>query len=668
MLRIFYVISTLFVFSYQAMAERYYTNSHRDQEPFILKTSIINETTLKVEFKLNFFDFTKEKIANYEFVHIKLNDSSLLDQRSLPALPILRRNILIPDGSEAEIYNLVINTQKMNIGPIAPSKGPIMRNINPNQIDYDLSFYQRGATSRMFPGRYAELGRKFILRKTQGIPLELFPFNLQSDKRTLLVADKIEFELRLSKRMNAPLIKLTNSSRAFDAIYKENYLNWPKTESFRDNTWQNRGNMLIITPSNYSEILKEFVQWKEMLGIKTNIGYIEEIGKDHKKIKEYIKQEYDKEPELTYVLLVGDHDQVPFFPGTAGNAYGQEADPMYGLLVGDDQYPEIIVARFSVADDIELQKMVTRSIQYDQNPTSGDWYTRAAGIASSEGNPTDAQRANKLKALLEASFYQSVDPIYEPEARSSLISDAINRGRSFVNYIGHGSEQSWVTGNFFNHHIDELSNQGMLPVIISVACVNGRFSYPEKSFAEAWTTAGTIDQPTGALAIFASSTNQSWIPPTVGQLKINELISRGSSESIGALMLNGSIAVLEDGSSTAVQTFQTWHIFGDPTIYLRNQEPTEISVDYPEHGSEWGWLKEIYVDDENLLVTIVKDGQLIAKEFSNLDGLVSFSDEVIESIRNNESGARFVLTISGINRVPYIMELDEIPEETFPDY
>ena len=60
-----------------------------------------------------------------------------------------------------------------------------------------------------------------------------------------------------------------------------------------------------------------------------------------------------------------------------------------------------------------------------------------------------------------------------------MVSDAVNDGRSVINYIGHGSKTSWVSSRFNTGDIENLENGRMLPYIWSVACVNGDFGMRE---------------------------------------------------------------------------------------------------------------------------------------------------------------------------------------------
>jgi gingipain R len=241
----------------------------------------------------------------------------------------------------------------------------------------------------------------------------------------------------------------------------------------------------------------------------------EETGITPEQIKNTIKRRY-QEDKISTVILVGDAEYLAPYPGSAGNAKNKEADPLYGVLEGNDSYPEVMVGRFSVKSTDQLQTIVNKIISYEKNPETDDWYSRTAGIASNEGSPTDWQRAEELRSLLESWHYTSFKKHYDPGVKAADISSSLNNGLGFINYIGHGSKTSWVTSDFSTKDIINLKNGRKMPFIVSVACVNGQFAGSGESFAERWLLAGTPKEPQGAIAIFASSTNQSWVPPHRG--------------------------------------------------------------------------------------------------------------------------------------------------------
>ncbi|MEZ5198257.1 MAG: C25 family cysteine peptidase [Bacteroidales bacterium] len=60
------------------------------------------------------------------------------------------------------------------------------------------------------------------------------------------------------------------------------------------------------------------------------------------------------------------------------------------ILSGVIIIPTFSMGRFSAENAAHVQTQVQRTIEYEQNPTTGyDWYTKNIGIASSEGPGDD---------------------------------------------------------------------------------------------------------------------------------------------------------------------------------------------------------------------------------------------------------------------------------------
>ncbi len=603
-----------------------------------------------LEFTLHHFEATPIRINRVPYQILSVEDAGILTEKGMPQLPKIYQNIEIGDASAVEVTVKEEEHQSFQLGDVAPSKGSILRDVDPKEVAFTFDpFYQGAGKRASFPNAVVSLSSPFQFRKAHGVTLQIHPFSYLPKSRSTLVYQRLVIEITSTEKMRAENAVDTHDNEAFTLLYQNQFLNHKNlaNSQMRGSNARELGDLLIITHPRFTTALTPFVDWKMQMGFSTQVVALSSAGNTPTAIKNYIQNAYRNNPKLAYVLLVGDSEFVPFYPGTAGNAYKNEADPLYGVF-NSSGYPDLIVARFSVKTTVELANVINRSIAYEKYPTDGDWYEHAIGIASAEGNPSDGARADYVRTALLGGSYRDVDQLYDPRVTASNISDSINNGASLINYIGHGTESSWITGYFANQDINELSNVGKLPVIISVACVNGRFAYTGGDvFAERWLKAGTPTQPVGALAIFASSTNQAWVPPTVGQLAISKLVASGNATHVGALMLDGSLAVLEDGSSDAAQTFQTWHIFGDPTVVLRTHAPTPLRVT-PSFSTGVAPGLQLNVQEADLRVTLTSRHRLLATTMSDANGRAVFPALSLPH------GKKVTLTVSGTNRIPLV--------------
>ena len=78
-------------------------------------------------------------------------------------------------------------------------------------------------------------------------------------------------------------------------------------------------------------------------------------------------------------------------------------------------------------------------------------------------------RANLLRDMLINDMnFTTVDQIYDPGATATQVTNALNNGRSIVNYIGHGSGTSWSTTGYGNSKFISLAMVYKNPFIIDV--------------------------------------------------------------------------------------------------------------------------------------------------------------------------------------------------------
>lgn len=552
-----------------------------------------------VEFKLPDYLDSVMNSESVNFRKIEVPGWHNYDVKAYPSLPKFSRDILIPNNSDdLRIKILSKDTIRERSLPILPSKGPIMRNEDPNLVKLEVAdFYKIGG---MFPKEKVEVSQTFKIRDVKGATITINPFQYDSERSELLITKSIRFKVE-AKSVNRFLFSALSYGSKIDSdfyeLYSRHFSNFDQhiseitlpegEENFDEYKIMDTGTLEIFVPLAWLNKISDFVKWKKDRGYQVMVYSFDPSTVSYKEIKSEIQSQYYRS-RLSHVVLIGDADQTPYYPGVSGNALGNEADPLYSLVDGDDYYPDVFVSRISVDNEIELETVLNKIIRYEREPSMGEsWYSRAVGIASDQGawsGEIDYERMDNVLNILGSFDYLNFDRFYDPSAHKNDLVDVVNQGVGFINYIGHGSSTLWGTTGFSTYDIqNNLTNTNRLPFIVSVACLNGNFKYEYgDSFAEAWLKAGTPEEGRGAVAVFASSTNQSWVPPTIGQKKISELMKEEAYESVGPLFYHGSVAVIEDNSNSAKQTFETWHVFGDSTMEIRTKAPYPIYTSYPK--------------------------------------------------------------------------------------
>jgi len=566
--------------------------------------------------------FTKEavEIGGETFYKIDCSKESVLLNKDEPELPHICRSIIIPDDARMTINVLTAEYVDLPSTPVIPSKGNLYRNVNPDDISY--SFGEVYTNDEWYPSELASIREPYILRDFRGTVIELNAFRYNPVSKVLRVYTSVTVEVVQDGigetnvlNRTEPFSKVTPD---FELIYKERFINY-NIGTLLYTPIIEEGSMLIITYDSFHDEMLPFVEWKMQKGIFTTIVDISEIENSSYAITSFIQDFYDT-TDLAWVLLVGDAAQI-----ATPYASGGSSDPSYAKVAGGDNYPDIFVGRFSAENVSHVQTQVERTINYEKYPQTADWYHQGTGIASNQGpghhGEYDNVHMDYIRDDLLAYNYTLVDQIYDPNANSSMVANALNDGRSIVNYCGHGSNTSWGSSGFSNSNVNALVNDSMLPFIISVACVNGQFD-GYTCFAEAWLRATNNGVPTGAIAVYMSSINQSWNPPMYGQDEAVDLLVADSMYTFGGICYNGSCYMIDVEGSAGVEMYDTWHIFGDPSVQLFTDTPIEMTVNHD--NALIFTLTEVNVEVEGVegaLCALYNDGILYGSAYSGSDGI-----------------------------------------------
>ncbi len=521
-----------------------------------------------LKFEVGKFTMDKIDIDNLDYNKINCEGTSLDDELGAPELPRICRSITIPFSSEADISVVSAVYSDYENTPIIPSKGSITRDINPEDVPY--TFGKIYKSDAFYPRNLASISDPFIMRELKGATVTINPFQYQPSTKTLRVYTSVTVEVTTGGKFNSNMLKSNSRStltKEFEEVYKNFFINYNDKNQYRALTSKEKGEMLIISYDQFLNAMEPFVQWKNSKGIRTTIVGRSSVSPNNnpKEIKNYIQNYYNKNPNLVYVLLVGDYAQISSPKYSTG-----VSDPEYTKVAGNDDYPDIFVGRFSAESIEDVKTQVQRTLDFEKNGYNmADWYKKGVGIASDEGsNISDAEHMDNIRKKLLDFDYTKVDRIYDPYASASSVTSSLNQGRGIINYCGHGAQTYWVTTRFSNSDVAALQNQGHLPFIISVSCVSGKF-HTGTCFAEAWLRSKNNNgEPIGAIGTYMSTVNQPWIPPMVGQDAIVDLLCNKTRISFGGLCYTGASKMLDNGTSSDILTFNTWTVFGDPSIQL----------------------------------------------------------------------------------------------------
>lgn len=300
---------------------------------------------------------------------------------------------------------------------------------------------------------------------------------------------------------------------------------------------------LIISVDKYAEAVDRFAEWKELLGFRVHKVLKGSWNSDE--VKAEVEKAYAENPALYYLLIVGDHDDVPgqYMEHHAddGDFSVHYTDLYYGCMDGEcDETPDIYRGRLSVSSPEEAATVVDKIIGYEKRPpTDAGFYERGVncadyldndnGVADDYEDRRYVQTAEEIRAYMlgqgkdvervystnyeitpkywNRNYFSFGEPIPEDMLKPAFAWDgnegdirrAINSGVFYVLHRDHGLVDCWENPYFSVKHVDMLQNGDLLPVVFCVNCDNGAFQ------ADCLAERFLRKQGGGAVAVIAAS-------------------------------------------------------------------------------------------------------------------------------------------------------------------
>jgi len=363
-------------------------------------------------------------------------------------------------------------------------------------------------------------------------------------KNGLVVYEKIELLVKSRKGLNPPPINAQNDK------------------------------FLMIFPQKLSLSARAFRDYKESQGYEVIFVEYEDVARDALTLKNYIHGLYKRE-KFQYALLFGHENILPTeIVETSSNLQTPSDFPYFAMGGVNDVLPDVFYGRITADNNTEVFGQLEKLKEYnDRSWANQGGVERSLGIASNEGwQPTDVEYMRSMLSPLERDLGIVADYFFQddPKSKPSLINESLNLGVRWMNYIGHGSGDSWSSVNgseYLSGHVRKLKGGRVKPIIIDVACQNGRFNNANK-LGETFMNARNRGEPVGAVAYFGGSVDISWDPPAIMAVKIGSELASQRVMGLYALILQGQYHLLKEyGDPEAAKENLLWyHLLGDPSL------------------------------------------------------------------------------------------------------
>ncbi|MFO7650397.1 MAG: C25 family cysteine peptidase [bacterium] len=513
------------------------------------------------------------------FYRLGLAELTATAEFGAPDVPVVRRLIEIPFGATVTVEPRFgrFAAQALDL-PLEPRQEPVPKSGPVPAYRYDAKAY--GTVVEPF-ARVAEIAE---VRGHRIAAIEVCPFRYDATSGRLEYATEFSVDVNWT---GADWVRTRAAALRYDSPTFIDRLDGIviNRDAFRvDDPPALPLGYLVIVPDEWLANIQPLAQWRRQKGWNVSVRTLTQVGGGQSaQVRAFIQDAYDNWPvPPSYVLLVGDVDRIGYFTG--GGTGTPPTDLNYSMVSGSDYLPDIDLARASVTSAAQLDSLVQKILTYERNEWSvgRSWLQKAYFIASSDGgNHQVAEGTHRYVMAKLRPYGVTCDSIWLYYSSGTPIVDALNTGRAWVTYSGHGSENSWADPNFTSANVRALTNVEMVPYVQTYACVSGNFassSYPE-CFSETWIRSGKR----GAIAHIASSVNSYWTEDDTLERRVFDWMYDSSVTYIMAAYNKAKVHYFAQmGASGMTRRYlEMYNCIGDGAIDVYWLEPAAIAVQHP---------------------------------------------------------------------------------------
>lgn len=441
--------------------------------------------------------YPNTKYINYEGFGLNDNDGE-------PCIPFRNDIFRIPNNCNVAV-NILDSMYTDTTFMLSPSI-PLIVDDKSQVTKHKIAPYKG-----FFPSKSINSRGVFCNRGDAFITVSVTPVKYNCKTNTVRLYSYIKYKLTYS------YLSPPNRGESYNSINKV-CQNRSKRIANINNTTRNDKHYLIITTTGYKDMLEDFVRWKRLKGNNIHVASRTKGSWTVSSVQDSVLY-YFNEYGINYVLIVGDHDDVPGQQFYTGEAYAI-TDFQYGLPV--NKIAQIRRGRIPVNNTDELATVLNKIIKYEKTPIiDEDFYNTALHCARFEDGDTihapdgyedrcytlcveelrEYIKDNHDKNIIRAyacsptvnpsnwnnGTYSYGDTIPQDLLRGNYnwigyennISDIIEDGTFYVLYRGHGWERSWSSPTFPPFPMSEVSlnNGNKLPFFFLITCLNGKYNF-----------------------------------------------------------------------------------------------------------------------------------------------------------------------------------------------
>lgn len=519
-------------------------------------------------------------------------------EKGKPLLPMIARFIIIPPQGGVQLQ--VSEDERVTIHHLPP---PLL--CDDPQV---LPVTDEPQPFSLYPPQVAELSPPIIFRGIRLVKLTLYPFQYDLTQGEYIYHRRLQVEIVPTGEVGENEVVMPfNEEMSPHAVKFLQDVAEPLPEWLRDIPPEKEprpGHYLVVAHRDALLWHIPFIEWRRKMGYKVDIYAVPANQANNPDgIRTEIRNRYNayrqngQEP-FDHILIIGDRTTydnrtaapqyviTPFTGNSIWGSGGPHADYAFGLLEGNDDWPDVAVSRFPSGSQAIANLVVNRTLAYIATPRmqNPEWFLRGAVYSQHWGNNATsawhvtiatnvrwAEEVLKNKGFTDVAFYENYAWDQMGQNIGPFLRDQLNRG---VNVLTGRAENYYWRDNF-----QGVNNNTVFPIKI---CLSGHGEWTAYNMFRT----GDGNNLKGPVAMTFSwggppTAPMSYIWMEMTNATINKNFTLGWARTLGITKIERYFPNINVGRNLYDHVKTDVDIFGDPAIQPWFGVPTQVSVTHP---------------------------------------------------------------------------------------
>ncbi len=530
-----------------------------------------------------------------EFYDISgLTDESVTVREGWPELPVITRMVLVPPTTGVSVrINSIESRIDNNFRPLFVPPQDRPEPVNIQMIQPDEGYFKHHG---WWPSEPVTISEPMIMRNYRLVAISIFPVQVSPITGEVKYNDVVDFELVYSGTGVNPLPSIDQRYRSasFDRMVDNLVINPP----LRDGGYTGRGSYCVVynNTQGVSNSIQPLLTWRARQGWEVRTIALQNPNAEQ--VRQQILNAYNQwtnPPEM--VAIIG--DVTGSFPIPCWE--NGTSDANYGLLVGNDNIPDVHYGRISCETLQDLDRVIGRIVSYEADPQMQDLdaYRRGA-VVGSDNYGSSIRSISKWVKREARDRWGTVDVQEWYNSANQGMTGAAFAQREFERGILFFTYRGWIgMEGISSGLIMGFRSSNKMPFATPLTCGSGNYGTEATAQSEAF-----LRSPGGAVGAVGFSTsgthtayNNCFMAGMWHAAFKFEDYYFGSMVNWGRIEMVRHYAAYGDGSYV---NFIKWgNLMGDPATHIWTGVPQRIQVTHTPSLPLGGSRVEVMVVREN---------------------------------------------------------------------